>query len=198
MSGPADIASIVAAGATCLALVFAGLELRRSRAHDRRKRRIEVEGVAVSWIPTEVPRTAQDEEGLASWVYKFTACNPGSLPISDVRVEIVFALKVQRVQFDGHRDDPVDRLVMVTPVLAGGGERDWRRRLLLNFAESKDALPRTRAVISFIDPDDPGRRQYNYWPKHLPPADQQGVQAAEDADQASAGVSQPEPEPDNR
>jgi hypothetical protein len=197
MSSPADIATIVTAGATCVALVFAGLELRRSRAHDRRKRRVEIEGVAVSWVPSEVPRTAQDEEGLASWVYRFTACNPGQLPISDVRVEILFGLKVQRVQYDGHRDDPVDRQVMETPVLAGGGERTWRRRLLMNFAESQDALPRTRAVISFTDPDDPSGRQYNYWPKHPPPAGEQGlVQAAKDADQAGAGA--PEPKPGDR
>jgi hypothetical protein len=170
MSDLADLASIVTAGATCVALVFAGSELHRSRAHDLRKRRVEIEGVAVSWVPTEVPRLAQDEQALASWVYEFTASNPGPLPISDVRVEVLFALKVQRVQYDRHRDDPADRLVLVTPVLAGGGERTWRRRLLMNYAESHNALQRTRAVISFLDPDDAEKRQRNYWPKHLPAA----------------------------
>jgi hypothetical protein len=91
-----------------VALEFAGSELRRSRAHDRRKRRVEIEGVAVSWVPTEVPRAAQDGQGIAGWVYQFTACNRGPLPISDVRVEIQLALKVQRVHYDGHRNEPAD------------------------------------------------------------------------------------------
>ncbi|MGI8448224.1 MAG: hypothetical protein ACR2MP_13790 [Streptosporangiaceae bacterium] len=186
MDGVADIASIVSAAATCVALVFAGFELRRSRTHDQRKRRIEIEGVAVSWVPIEVPRTAQDEQGIASWVYQFTACNPGPLPISDVRVEIHFALKVQRVHYDGHRDDPADHLVLVTPVLAGGGERTWRRRLLMSFADSRGALPMTQAEISFIDPDDMGKRQRNHWPKNLPAAGEQGA-IPPDGDPGPAG-----------
>lgn len=165
MSDLAAVASTVSAGATCVALAFAGLELRRSRAQDLRKRRVEIEGVAVSWIPTEVPRAAQDDQGRASWVYEFTACNPGPLPVSDVRIEVFFAIKVQRVHYDGHLDDPADKLVLVTPVITGGGDRIWRRRLLLDYAGSAEALPRTRAVISFTDPDDPHRRQENSWPK---------------------------------
>jgi hypothetical protein len=77
MTGLADMASIVTAGATCVALVFAGSELRRPRAHDVRKCQVETEGVAVSWAPTEVPRAAQDEEGVACWVYEFTTCTLG-------------------------------------------------------------------------------------------------------------------------
>lgn len=170
MSGLANLASIVSAGATCVALLFAGLELRRSRKDDQRRRRVEIEGVAVSWVPVEVPRTAQDADGQASWVYAVTAYNPGSLPISDVRVEIQFALKVRRVHYDGHLDDPVDRILLDTPVIIGGGERAWRRRLLLNYAEGVDTLPRTQATISFINPDDPCRKQQNFWPKRLPAA----------------------------
>jgi hypothetical protein len=175
MSDLAAIASTVSAGATCVALVFAGLELRRSRAQDLRKRRVEIEGVAVSWIPTEVPRVAQDGQGQASWVYEFTASNPGPLPVSDVRVEIFFALKVQRVHYDGHLDDPVDTLVLVTPVIAGGGERTWRRRLLLDYSAGAKLLRKTRADISFIDPDDPQQRQTNSWPKHLTAAESHDV-----------------------
>jgi hypothetical protein len=144
--------------------------LRRSRAQDLRKRRVEIEGVAVSWVPTEVPRAAQDEQGRASWVYEFTVSNPGPLPVSDVRVDVFFALKVQRVRYDGHLDDPADKLVLTTPVIAGGGQRVWRRRLLLDYAAGEEALPRTRAVVSFADPDDPQRRQHNSWPRHLPAA----------------------------
>lgn len=167
MSNVADIASIVSAGATCVALVFAGVELRRSRAADRRKRRVEIEGVAVSWVPVEAPRAPQDEHGQASWVYEFTACNPGSLPISDVCVEVAFALPVRRVNYDGHLDAPTDKVVLETPVITGGGQRTWRRRLLLDYATAGDALPRTRALVSFTDPDDPSRTQHNVWPKRL-------------------------------
>jgi hypothetical protein len=187
MSDLADVASMVTAGATCVALLFAGSELRRSRAHDLRKRRVEIEGVAVSWVPIEVPRTAQDEEGLASWVYEITAFNPGPLPISDVRVEILLALEVQRVRHDGHRDDRVGSLVLATPVLVGGGERKWRRRLLMNYDASHDALRQTRAIVSFLDPDDADRRQRNSWPKHLPASEQDLAESAGCADQASSG-----------
>lgn len=168
MSSLADLASIATAGATCVALVFAGSELRRSRAHDLRKRRVEIEGVAVSWVPLEAPRAAEDASGQAVWRYEFTACNPGPLPISDVRAEITFALKVQRVRHDEHLDDPVDRLVLVTPVLQGGGQRTWHRTLVMNYADGHEKLPRTRATISFLDPDEPQRRQCNYWPKTMP------------------------------
>jgi hypothetical protein len=80
MTGLADIASIVTGGATCAALVFAGLELRQSRARDRRNRQVEIEGVAVSWSPPEVPRGPQDPEGRSRWILEFTAYNPGSCP----------------------------------------------------------------------------------------------------------------------
>jgi hypothetical protein len=181
MSDLAAIASTVSAGATCVALVFAGLELRRSRAEDLRKRRVEIEGVAVSWVPTEVPRVAQDAEGRASWVYEFTASNPGPLPVSDVRVEVFFALKVQRVNYDRHLDDPIDTLVLVTPVIAGGGQRTWRRRFLMDYSAGAKLLRKTHADISFIDPDDPQQRQTNSWPKH--------PTAAEDHDAPPADVS---------
>jgi hypothetical protein len=168
MASIADTASIVTSGATCIALVFAGLELQRSRARDRRRRRIEVEGVAVSWRPPQVPRGPEDDQGRGRWVYDFTAYNPGQLPISDIRIEIHFALEVARFHADGYVDEPTRTLILETPVLAGGKERIWQRRLLVNYADSRAALPQTTAVISFIDPEDPRRRQKNIWPKHEP------------------------------
>ena len=174
MTSIADIASIVTSGATCVALVFAGVELQRSRARDQRRRRIEIEGVAVSWRPPEVPRGPRDDQGRARWVYDFTAYNPGQLPISDVRIEIHFALDVERFHDDGSVEEPTRRLILETPVLAGGKERTWRRRLQMKYKDSHTALPRTNAVISFIDPEDPRRRQENHWPKHQPKIDTQG------------------------
>jgi len=49
MTSIADLASIVTSGATCVALVFAGVQLQQTRASDRRRCRVEIEGVAVSW-----------------------------------------------------------------------------------------------------------------------------------------------------
>lgn len=171
MSGLADIASILTAGATCVALVFAGLELRRSRLEDQRRRRVEIEGVAVSWVPDRAPRAPQDAQGRATWVYKFTAFNPGSLPVSDVRVEVQFGVNVQRLRYDGYCDEPADKIRLGTPVIAGGGERAWTRSLVMDYAEGAAALPSTQAVISFTDPDDPGRTQRNTWPKRVAVAD---------------------------
>jgi len=121
--------------------------------------------VAVSWRPPEVPRSPEDDRRHGRWVYEFTAYNPGQLPISDVRVEIYFALDVMRAHYDGSLDAPTRMLVLETPVLAGGRERTWSRRLLMNYSESRMALPKTRAVISFIDPENPRGRQENSWPK---------------------------------
>lgn len=171
----ADIASIVTSGATCVALIFAGLELRQSRARDRRRRQVEIEGVAVSWRPPEVPRGPQDVQGRGCWVYEFTAHNPGQLPVSDVLVEILFALDVERIHYDGHIDEPTRTLTLETPVLAGGRERTWRRRLLMNYADSHAALRKTTAVISFIDPGNTHSRHQNTWPKHEPQTDDQGT-----------------------
>lgn len=168
MTSIADTASIVTSGATCVALVFAGLELQRSRARDRRRRRVEIEGVAVSWRPPRVPQGPEDDQGHGRWVYEFTAYNPGQLPVSDIRIEIRFALDVQRYHSDGQADEPTRMVVLETPVLAGGKERTWQRRLSMNYADSHAALPKTTAVISFIDPEDPRKRQQNRWPKREP------------------------------
>jgi hypothetical protein len=165
MASITDTASIVTSGATCVALVFAGIELLRSRRRDQRRRRVELEGVAVSWRPPQVPRGPQEARERGLWVYDFTAYNPGQLPISDVRVEVTFALDVERLHYDGHPEEPTRTLILETPVLAGGKERTWHRRLLMNYEDAHAALPKTSAVISFINPEDPSKRQENRWPK---------------------------------
>ena len=175
MTGLADTASIVTSGATCVALVFAGLELRQSRARDRRNRQVEIEGVAVSWRPPEVPRGPQDPEGRSRWVLEFTAYNPGQLPVSDVQIAVRFALDVERVHYDGHVDQPTRTMVLETPVLAGGRERTWRRTLRMNYAASHAALRETTAIISFVDLEDPRTRHQNTWPKHQPQTDDPGL-----------------------
>lgn len=188
MSIFAYVAGIVSSVATCAALIFAGLEFRRSRAQDRHKRQVELEGVAVSWQPPEVPRTAHDACGRATWEYEFTAYNPGDLPISDVQVEIHFAIPVVRIRYDGHLDEPSQVIVLeATPVLAGHGSRTWHRRLVMNYEAAQGPLRRTKAVISFIAPDDDvHNRHMNYWPKQLWSADAPNTIDRHDAPLADA------------
>ena len=170
MNSFVNVASLVSSAATCAALIFAGLQFQRSRRQDRHKRQVEIDGVAVSWRPPEVPRTAHDAHGQATWEYEFAAYNPGGLPISDVRVEIHFVIPVVRIRYDGHLDEPTKVIVLeATPVLAGHGTRTWRRRLVMNYEDSRSALRQTKAVISFIDPEN--AHHINYWPKQLWSAD---------------------------
>jgi hypothetical protein len=168
MTSIADLASIVTSGATCVALVFAGLELQRSRAQDRRRRQVEIEGVAVSWRPSRNPQgpLEGDAQGRGRWVYEFTAYNPGQLPVSDIEIKIYFTLDIQRRHYEGSIDDPARTLILTTPVLAGGKDRTWHRTLLMNFEGGRAALHDTIAVISFDDPD--GVRHHNDWPKRKP------------------------------
>jgi hypothetical protein len=177
MSMVAYVASIVSSAATCAALIFAGLEFRRSRREDQRNRRVAIEGVAVSWRPPEVPKSPHNAAGEATWDYEFTAYNPGELPISDVKVEIHFALPVTRIRYDGTLDAPTQTLVLVgAPVLAGHGSREWHRRLVMNYEKAYDALRQTRAEISFADPEDSSKRHINRWPKQLwPPNEPSGI-----------------------
>ena len=165
MSSIADLASIVTSGATCVALVFAGLELQRSRAQDRRRRQVETEGVAVAWRPTRNP-VKGDDEGQGRWVYEFTAYNPGQLPISSVEVEIHFKLDIKRLHYEGTIEDLGRTVVLNTPVLAGRQDRTWRRTLSMKFEDADEALKKTTAVIAFDDVE--GIRHHNNWPKRKP------------------------------
>jgi hypothetical protein len=181
MNAFASVAGVVSSAATCIALIFAGFEFRRSRTQDRRKRQVEIDGVAVSWrrlygpIPplskvqsgSELPRTLHDAQGRAAWEYEFTAYNPGDLPISDVRVEIHFPIPVARLR-RGHLEDSTMIIVLEsTPVLAGHGSRTWHRRLVMDYEKAQGALHEIKALISFIEPEEAHKRHTNYWPKQL-------------------------------
>ncbi len=171
----ADLASIATSGATCVALVFAGLEFQRSRAQDRRRRQVETEGVAVSWSPSRNPQgpLERDAQGRGRWVYEFTAYNPGQLPVSDVVITVSLTLDVERLHYEGSIDKPTKTLILTTPVLAGGKDRTWHRTLLMNFKGCHAALENTSAVICFDDAE--GARQQNKWPKRKPQADGQAA-----------------------
>ena len=54
-------------------------------------------------------------------------------------------------------------LRLVAPVLPGGAERVWSRRLVMNFAEAEKALPSTYAELHFVDIE--GQQRTNRWPR---------------------------------
>jgi hypothetical protein len=200
MSMVAYVASIASSVATCAALIFAGLEFRRSRRQDEHKQRVAIEGVAVSWRPPEVPKSPHNAAGQATWEYEFTAYNPGELPISDVKVEVHFAIPVMRIRYDGTLEAPTQTLVLEgAPVLAGHGTREWDRRLVMNYEKAHVALRQTKAEISFADPEDPSKRHTNRWPKQLwlsnKPSGIREVTAAPADAQAALGPGHP---PDRR
>jgi hypothetical protein len=147
---------------------FAGLELRRSRAQDRRRRQVETEGVAVSWRPSRNPQgpLEGDPQERGRWVYEFTADNPGQLPIGDIVITISFTLGVERLHYDDSIDKLTKTLILTTPVLAGGKDRTWHRTLLINFKGGHAELENTSAVICFDDAE--GVRHQNRWPKRKP------------------------------
>ena len=155
-----DVASWVSGLATSVALIFAVWQVRQLRKRDMRDRRVELEGVAVSWRAPKVPRSS-DVEGMADWTYLFTAHNPGRLPITNVKVVVTFPMDVQRKHFDGHAEEPSRELLLTTPVIAGISTRSWTRIIRLEL-ERRNRLTRTTATISFRDPD--GTTRTNPWP----------------------------------
>ena len=113
----------------------------------------------VSWRATEAPAAA-DNDGTAVWTYELTVTNPGRFAIDQVHVAWVFPSPVQRLRYNGDVDAPNRELQLSTPVLAGGGDRQWRRSLRMDFAASLDD---TYAEVTFNDIQ--GKRRTNRWPR---------------------------------
>src|SRR3712207_5502417 len=95
-----DLATWVTGGITALGVLGAGYQLRLAERQHRRVRRIDIDGVAVTWQDRDVPKNP-DAEGFSSAPWTFTAHNPGDLPIRDVSVRITFACEVQRRHHNG-------------------------------------------------------------------------------------------------
>jgi hypothetical protein len=158
-----DIASWVAAAATFAAAIFAGLEFRRMRRQERDAEQATIQGVVVSWEPNVAPNGPEDD-AWATWSYTFTAYNPSALPIRDVIVTVTFPSPVRRVHTQAHGrarvDDEATQLILRTPVLIGGRDRQWRRIVRMRYGD-RDRLPETTADISFIDMK--GEPHVNRW-----------------------------------
>ena len=154
----ATVASTLIAG---VGLLFAGGQLRVMNRAAALDRRVAYDGVVAAWQPIEAPREA-DANGSAVWLYELSVHNPGRLPIDDIRVDWHFACAVQRRQ-SGVVDLPTTTLRLHTPVLPGGGERRWQRRLVMNFAEAQAALADTYALVHYVDME--GKSHTNRWPR---------------------------------
>jgi len=162
-----DVAGWVSGIATAGALVFAGWQIRELRKQASRDRRIELEGVVVSWRAAVAPQQAEPD-GMADWVYEFRVHNPGRLPITNVQVEITFPVAVRRRHYTGLLAPSSRTIVLNTPVIAAQDERKWKRRLEIEFA-AEGELRKTMARVAFDDLD--GRHHTNVWPRSVPPPD---------------------------
>ena len=158
MSEWAAVASALIAG---VGLLFAGWQLmimNRAAALDRR---VSIEGVVVSWRPIEAPR-GPESDGSAAWLYEVRVDNPGRLPVDNVRVDWHFQCLVRRRRA-GVLEPATKQLQLVTPVIAGGDQRRWERRLVMNYAEAEAGLSATCAEVHFVDIE--GRSHTNRWPR---------------------------------
>jgi hypothetical protein len=162
--------------AAAIGLLFTGYQvwlLNRQARHDRR---VVLEGVAVAWRPAEAPSQVERDDGTSTWLYELVLVNPGRLPIDDVHIRWKFPCDVVRLRHDGVIDSPTDTLVLSAPVVVGGGERSWRRHLLIPYRD-RHALSGTFAEVTFNDID--GCRRTNRWPRTVrQPLDTASTRAA--------------------
>jgi hypothetical protein len=148
--------------AAAIGLLFTGYQvwlLNRQARHDRR---VVLEGVAVSWRPVESPSHVERDDGTSKWLYELVLVNPGRLPIDDVHVRWTFPCNVVRLRHDGVIDPPTDTLTLSAPVVVGGGQRSWRRHLLIPYRDRHELIE-TFAEVTFNDID--GHRRTNRWPR---------------------------------
>jgi hypothetical protein len=142
--------------AAAVGLLFTGYQVWLLNRQARHERRVVLDGVAVSWRPVHAPSQIENDDRTSKWLYELVLVNPGRLPIDDVHVAWHFPCHVVRLRHDGIVDAPVDTLAMHAPVVVGGGERTWRRHLLIDFS-CKNDLSRAYADVTFNDID--GRRR---------------------------------------
>jgi hypothetical protein len=154
-----DVATWVSGLATTAAVGFAGLQLREFRKRDASDRRIELAGVTVEWKLDELPGPPAPD-GTAESTYIFTLHNPGRLPVTHVSVLVNLPITVQRILTDGTPDAPGQDFELDTPVVAGGGSRQWWRTLRFAQADT-GGLRNMTAVVRFRDLD--GNDHENRW-----------------------------------
>lgn len=142
----AVVSALLAAGG----LVFAGMQTRhlwQQRAEDDR---LATEGVSLSWQPLQAP-SRPDADGTARWVYEIVVHNPGRFPISEVTADLTFPVPVRRVHSTGVVDEPTTTLRLEQPVIQGGGERRWKRALVMDMETARGRLKGTQGVVTFTD-----------------------------------------------
>lgn len=130
---------------------FTGWELRQNVRDRQETRRVETEGVAVTWQPKVRPSHA-GASGRATWTYVVEAQNPGRLPIRNVTVVLKFPIEVQRVHYNDEVGASVRELELGAPALLGGGSRTWRRKVRVPF-EARGRLKEIQGYITFTDAD---------------------------------------------
>jgi len=156
----AEWATWVGAIATLAGFGIATVQLRGLRSDRVRAREADLRGVAVSIDVVRKPTEADAAYGV-HWVYRFTVVNPGSLPISDVVVEVRFPVDVRRRHYDNSVDEPGRDIEMRTPVVPGGGRKSWERKLLID-ASARHVVQRSTATVTFDIPD--AGRLKTLWP----------------------------------
>jgi hypothetical protein len=136
----ADWIAMVSGVVAALGLLFTGYQvwlLNRQARHDRR---VVIDGVAVSWRPVEAPTQVERADGMSKWLYELVLVNPGRLPIDDVHIRWTFPCDVVRLHHDGIIDSPTNTLILSVPVVVGGGERTWRRNLLIDYGKKRELI----------------------------------------------------------
>jgi len=156
-----DCAAVASALFAAVGLIFTGRQLLLINQQARVERRVGLEGVVVSWRAVEAPNHGS-HDGTAVWKYEVSVANPGRFPIDHVDIRWVFPCPVQRLHYNEQADPPRTELRLSTPVLAGGGQRRWTRRLRIDLAEAA-ALANTYAEVVFHDID--GQERRNRWPR---------------------------------
>jgi hypothetical protein len=158
----ADWIALASSIAAAIGLLFTGYQVRLLNRQARHDRRVVLDGVAVSWRPVEAPSRQEREDGKSKWVYEVVLANPGRLPIDDVRIRWRFPCEVVRLRHGGITDPPRHTLTLLAPVVIGGGERTWRRHLLIDYTQKNDLIE-TYAEVTFNDVD--GHERTNRWPR---------------------------------
>jgi hypothetical protein len=166
-----DLAGWAAVGAAVIGLGFTAWQLGLLRKQEEQRKTAEIKGVAVSWYVSSPSRS--DSTGRAAWKYRFTAHNPGRLPIVDVRVTVDLNANWTRLRKDGTRDDDVKTIVLRVPVMAAGEKAEWRRNFQWpNEADDRAAIHKAielvTARINFRDVDN--HEWENVWPRSKPSA----------------------------
>jgi len=155
-----DVATWVSGLGTMAVVGFAAVQVLQLRRDEAAKSRVDLDGVAVTWSALDSP-VHPDSSGKSRARYRFTAHNPGRLPITDVVIQFVAPVEMTRVHFDDSCDAPSRVLVLDTPVIAGGSVREWTRGVEVTFAE-RALLRDAKATIQFVSLLD-GKPKTNVW-----------------------------------